>query len=128
MVTGYLTNRIGFDGKSPTMSSDPGTGWEGPIAESDRPMIARPEGGALFTANGRTIRFPKSRTVTTAWESPARAARIRDLLASSEAHDETSLAKLQLDTRNALLDPYLSLIREAAERRGNHDAVVAADN
>lgn len=127
VVTGFLPRRIGFDGKSPTRSTDKDTRWDGQISERDRPMQTHPDNGTLFSANGRTIPFPSSRAITTAWESPVRARRIRGLLEASEQHDEASLAKIQRDTRNELLDPYVALLKEAASSRNSTEVTHLAE-
>ncbi len=99
--------------------SDATVGWTGWMKESDRPRVIDPASGVLFTANNRLLPVERARALGRAWASPARAARIGELLAAREKHDERSLLSIQLDTARAPMEFYRGLALEACGTEGD---------
>lgn len=112
MVSGWIPNRVGFDGTRPVSWADAGVGWDGPIDEEDRPFIVDPPSGVLMTANARTLPLAESITVGHNFALGVRQRRIGDLLAENQKHDERSLLDIALDTRSPVFDPYAMILHE----------------
>ncbi|MHC5003403.1 MAG: penicillin acylase family protein [Planctomycetota bacterium] len=109
VVSGYLPKRVGFDGKTPRSWADGDVGWEGALPESERPVVVDPDGGALFTANQRTLPTDRAHPIGRAWAPPVRAWRIRERLAEKVTFDHADLLDVQLDTRSPAHDFYRDL-------------------
>lgn len=117
-VSGSVPIRSGFDGTYPVSWAKPGVGWTGWLDAKDKPRVIDPPSGVLFTANNRTLPVERSRTLGRAWASPDRAARISQVLAKREKHDEKSLLAIQLDTARAPMAFYKDLALEACKGTG----------
>ncbi len=128
VVTGFLPDREGRDGRTPYSLAEGGEAWASPLPEALRPMVADPEEGVLFTANHRPVPLEWSRLFGSHWADPARARRIRERLAERETFDEASLLAIQLDTAVAALEPWRRIVLEAIEpsARGARGAFRAA--
>ncbi len=121
VMVGRLPRREGFDGRTPASWATAGVGWKGEAPR--RPMMVDPPGGALFTANQRTTPPEWSRTIGRMWANPARAARVREMLASRERFDEDAMRAMQQDTRADLVEWYRGLALGAVPS-GSGDASV----
>lgn len=113
VVSGSIPVRTGVDGRSPASWAAPGTGWTGWLDEKERPLVIDPPGGALWTANNRTLSPERAEGIGHAWANAGRAARIGDLLGGRARHSEGDLLAIQLDTRDAQYDFYKALALEA---------------
>ncbi len=115
VVAGWLPRRVGpadFDGKAPRSWAEAGVGWEGQIADGDRPAVIDPADGLLWTANNRVAGWPESRKAGTSWSPPVRAHRIRELLRAGAKWDEAGLAGVALDARARAMDPFRDIVLE----------------
>ena len=127
IVTGFLPNRRGEDGKYPRLSTDPDAGWAGPLDESRRPIVINPDDGLIHTANQRTLPVDRARSLGRHWAEPFRARRIASLLADGDPPwTERDMLDLQLDTRSEPHDFYRDLIVELADARENEPVLDAA--
>ena len=112
IVSGWIPKRKGFDGRVPTSLADGVSGWDGPIAEEDRPVQINPESGFLFTANSRTVPLEASRILGNGFANPARSHRIQKRLDALEVATEVDLLELQLDEYAQDLELYRPLYLE----------------
>ncbi|MFZ9692049.1 MAG: penicillin acylase family protein, partial [Phycisphaerales bacterium] len=113
VVTGFLPDRGGADGRTARSLAAGGDAWTGPLPESRRPRIADPESGFLFTANARAVPLSWSSQFGSQWAEPTRAHRIRALLErgnGSDGFDEPSMLAIQLDTTVESLEPWRELV------------------
>lgn len=120
VVSGYLPDRFGFNGRYPVSWADGTKGWRGAIPEAERPVLINPDEGILYTANNRTIAHERARKLGGIWTAGERAGRIAERLRERDRFSEDDLFEIQLDTRVALFDFYVELANEAMQ----HDADV----
>lgn len=114
VVNGPLPRRVGFDGSRPESLADGSRRWAGWL---EPPQRIGDAGGALFTANSRTLAADDAAALSRMWMRPLRAKRIADLLAPGTALDEQASLAMQLDTRAEGYDELRAVVLE----------VVAAD-
>lgn len=129
VISGAIPLRRGFDGSFPVSWAAPASGgempaWIGWLDDKDRPRIIDPPGGALATANQRTMPADRAGGFGSAWANGARAARIGELLHAREKLNEADLLAIQLDTRQSLMDFYKDLALDVCEA-GKGDASLA---
>ena len=117
VLTGYLPNRVGFNGRYPVSWADGSRGWDGQIPEDRRPMLVDPESGFLFTANNRTVDPDHAALLGFVWAPGDRARRIRDVLAEDVPVNEEAMLGLQLDTRVERFEPYRELLVQTLRGR-----------
>lgn len=115
VVTGYLPDREGRDGRTPYSLAEGGGSWSQPLPEALRPSLADPEEGVLFTANHRPVPLEWSSLLGSHWADPARATRLRELLGREESFDEAALLAIQLDTAVAALEPWRRVVLDSIE-------------
>jgi penicillin amidase len=125
VVSGWIPDRRGFDGRTPASWAVGGAGWAGPIEEARRPVVLDPPEGVLATANARTLPVPESRLLGWHWESGSRTRRIHERLAERATWDERGLLDVQLDTRVSAYDEYRRVILEVVSPEDS-DAPLAA--
>jgi penicillin amidase len=112
IVSGWIPNRVGYDGRVPVSLADGAKGWFGQLPEEERPVVVDPPEGFLFTANSRTLPLVPSSRIGCDFANPCRSFRIRaDLQALKEA-DEAALLAIQLDDYAQMLVPYRPLYLE----------------
>ncbi|MFK7961850.1 MAG: penicillin acylase family protein [Phycisphaerales bacterium] len=118
-ISGWLPDRVGFDGRHPVSWADGTRGWHGPMDEAERPQILNPESGIIWTANHRTMSRAAAARFGFEWATPGRAHRIREQLVAAGAAGpnvtEDAMFDLQLDTRTAFFDPFAALALAALE-------------
>jgi putative mRNA 3-end processing factor len=86
-ATGVLPLRAaGDDGRLPRDGVGTGHDWSGYLPQSRMPRVLDPPSGRVVTANQRLIGTASGLRWPSAWASPTRARRIRELV-SGEAHD-----------------------------------------
>lgn len=134
IVSGWIPNRVGYDGRVPISHADGTKGWFGQLPESERPVVIDPEEGFLFTANSRTLPLEPSSRIGSAFANPCRSYRIRQDLLALEYATELSLLAIQLDDFAQMLVPYRPLYLEGlralppSEARGRALATLLAWN
>jgi penicillin amidase len=105
--------RAGTDGGVPYDGRDPENDWKGFVTMGEMPRLENPASGFLVTANQRLIGSSFPHPVTTSWEGPGRARRIRDLIAAAARDgrllDRASMEAIQLDITS---EPLRRLMRE----------------
>ncbi len=115
VVTGFLPDREGADGRTARSLAEGGDVWIGPLEESRRPRIADPASGFLFSANARPVPLSWASQLGSQWAEPTRAHRIRALLErgnGADGFDEPSMLAIQLDTTVESLEPWRDLVLE----------------
>ncbi len=110
VVSGWIPQREGFDGRYPVSWASGAARWAGPIDESTRPAIVDPPGGAVWSANSRAFSVEKASVLGGEWSLGERARRIAELLARPGAPGERDMLAMQLDTRVELMDFYRDVI------------------
>lgn len=122
-ITGFLPDRVGFDGRTPRSWADGSVRWR---AESGpRPRIVDPEGGIIVTANNRTMPLETARRIGSGFAHPGRAARITERLAAMPIVDERAMLALQLDDRVHGFIAWRDLVLEAFTGGGAGEAAAA---
>lgn len=126
VMTGYLPQRVGFDGTVPVKWGD-GVGWNGQVdgAVGGRGRVVEPAEGFIATANQRTLPVEVSARFGTLWSLGVRAGRITEVLHDGADFDERAMLALQLDSRVEVLDLYAELIEEMT-RDATEDRLVRA--
>jgi penicillin amidase len=115
------------EGKTPPVLPVPGwTGewdWNGWLPFDEHPQAFNPSDAFVVTANNRQAPSPQADRITTYWEQPYRAARIRQMILEAEMLDDAAVHAMQLDLRDALAERYRALATEAARRAGLEEGV-----
>jgi acyl-homoserine lactone acylase PvdQ len=96
-VTGLLPQRGKGSGAFPSPGWLPEYAWRGFVPQNRNPAQTDPAGGALITANNRTIPADYPVAVSRAWMAPYRAQRIAELLAGAPPLTPASMADIQRD-------------------------------
>lgn len=124
IVTGYLPQRQGFDGRVPMCWADGDIGWRGPLPETQRPMLLDPPDGVLFTANNRTCDIDSAQRIGSLYDVALRAFRIHEMLNGDreKKFSERDLLNMQLDTRSIVHDFYRDLILKLTAEYADADA------
>ena len=125
-VSGWLPNRQGYDGLSPTSWAVSGVGWDGSLDDSLRPMMIDPADGVLFTANARTVGLVQARHLGRHWPVGTRAGRIAELLRTDDLINERDMLEIQLDTRVEMMDAYRLIILEVVDEDEKDNRLRAA--
>ncbi|HRP62549.1 MAG TPA: penicillin acylase family protein [Phycisphaerales bacterium] len=115
VVSGYLPDRFGFNGRYPVSWADGTKGWRGAIPEAERPVLVNPQEGILYTANNRTMSHEQAKKLGGIWTAGERAGRIAERLRERDRFSEDDLFEIQLDTRVAVFDFYVELAHEAMQ-------------
>jgi penicillin amidase len=71
--------------------------WNGFLPFEDLPRAYNPPGGALLSANHKITPPGYAHFITSEWQPPYRADRIRELLDATPKHDVASFARMQAD-------------------------------
>ena len=71
--------------------------WTGYIPFDELPRRYNPAGGAIVTANDKIVPPGYKFWITSEWQAPYRARRIKELLAARQKHTITSFAHMQAD-------------------------------
>lgn len=110
------------EGKRPPQLPVPGwTGewdWTGWLPFSAHPELLDPEEGFVVTANNRQVAGEAGEQISTWWDEPFRAQRIRELLEGEGSFDAESVHRQQLDVRDAMAERYRDVAVAAAEGAG----------
>ncbi|MCH2161124.1 MAG: penicillin acylase family protein [Phycisphaerales bacterium] len=115
ILSGWIPNRRGHDGRVPISMADGDSGWDGPLPEPHRPMLVDPDNGVLYTANNRTVPLPMAARIGHGFANPARAYRIRQRLEQLENITEADLLDMQLDEHAQSAVPFRALYVEGLE-------------
>lgn len=121
VLSGYLPRREGFSGALPAVWGEPGVGWSGALSEEQRPRLADPEEGILYTANNRVASSDVASRYGRVWAPALRAARIAERLREKEELSEADLLEIQLDVRSRIHDFYRDLFLEAVAASPDSD-------
>ncbi len=110
------------DGRPAPVAPVPGwTGewdWSGTLPFADHPRVLDPPGGYVVTANNRQTRGPVGDLISSSWESPFRAMRIRDMILGGHDLTTADIHAMQLDVGDAYARRYLDRAVRAAEDAG----------
>lgn len=99
-IMGRIPRRLGYDPARPADLSRPDTGWTGWLQPAEYPRIVDPPGGRIWTANARVVDGEFLRLLGDGgYALGARAAQIRDGLASRPSLDMDDMLTIQLDDR-----------------------------
>jgi penicillin amidase len=119
-ILGRLPNRIGYEGRTPSRSIDPGRRWDGFLPAEQYPRLSEPPTGRIWTANNRTVGRPHpQRLGVGGFDVGARAQQIRDGLLARDKVSEADMLAIQLDDRAIFLTRWQELMVEvlSADRK-----------
>lgn len=85
--------------------------WKGFVPFEDLPWVLNPEDGYIVTAN-QQVTASRKPFLTTEWDMGYRSQRIQDLLTSEAKVSPKKMARIQLDTHNALADTLVPALLE----------------
>ena len=71
--------------------------WDGYVPFDELPRAYNPASGVLYTANEKIVPPGYRHFITSEWEPPYRADRIRELLEAEPKHSVNSFARMQMD-------------------------------
>jgi penicillin amidase len=120
----YMGGRVPLRGagKRPPLAPVPGWSgewdWLGDLPFSEHPQALDPPEGYIVTANNRQVAGAVGDLISTSWEEPFRAQRIRDLVAEGGPFDAAAVHGQQLDLWDAMAARYLDRAVAAAEGAG----------
>ncbi len=114
-VTGFLPQRVGFDGRLPSSWAYGDRKWNGWIPHDEVPTIADPVDGLLWTANNRVVGGEAyAKLGAGGYANGFRASAIRDslraLTQSGRKITEADLLGVQLEDRAPFLDRWRELL------------------
>jgi penicillin G amidase len=122
------------DGRVPPVLPVPGwTGewdWKGYEPFDDHPAVLNPASGYVVTANNRQAAGPAADRISTSWEPPYRAERIRSMILEAKDLDVQAVHRMQLDLRDELAARYRGRASASAREAGlaaNADTLDAWD-
>ena len=111
--------------------------WAGYVPFDELPRAYNPASGMLYSANEKIVPPGYRHFITSEWEPPYRASRIRDLLAAVPKHSVESFARMQMDVvspaARELLPHLLKTLpssakaRDALERLARWDGAMAGE-
>jgi penicillin amidase len=108
--------------RSPPILPVPGwTGawdWQGYHPFERHPQVKNPPNGYVVTANNRQSAGVAGAIISSDWELPFRAYRIREMILAGTALDAAAVHRMQLDVRDALAERYRGRAVEAARAAG----------
>lgn len=110
-IAGRLPQRVGYDGRLPVSWAYGDRDWSGLLPADQIPVIRQPAGGALWTANARTVGGEAyTKLGDGGYSAPARATQIRDDLAALQHATPRDLLGVQLDDRALFLERWQKLL------------------
>ena len=111
-IGGRLPLRVGHNGQTPVLSTDPDALWRGLRDPAETPRVVDPENGQVWSANNRVAAGEALRIVGLGpYDHGTRAGMIRDdLLRLTHPATEADLLAVQLDDRGVLLAPWQRLL------------------
>jgi penicillin amidase len=113
-------------GRAPPVLPVPGwTGewdWNGYAPFAEHPQLSSPVQGYVVTANNRQAAGDAAERISTDWEMPFRADRIRTMVRAGGPFGAADVARMQMDVRDLLAERYRDMAVRAAERAGRADA------
>lgn len=117
------------DGRPPPMLPVPSwTGeweWTGYLPFDRHPAVLDPPQGYIVTANNRQVAGPRGDRISSSWEPPFRAERIRDMILAGGPFDAAGVHRMQMDVRDALADRYIGRAVAAARAAGLEENAAA---
>lgn len=99
-LAGHIPMRSQGDGKLPVPGWNGEYEWQGMIPFAQLPMQYNPSEGFIVTANNQIVSDDFVPAVHGEWANGWRAARIRQLLTQSSAHDMSTFARIHADQRS----------------------------
>jgi len=122
------------NGRVPPVLPVPGwTGewdWTGYEPFDSHPAVLNPASGYVVTANNRQAADPAADRISTSWEPPYRAARIRSMILEAKNIDAEAVHRMQLDLHDELAARYRGRASASAREAGfaaNADTLDAWD-
>jgi penicillin amidase len=88
--------------------------WHGYLDDASHPAVLNPASGFVVTANNRQVAGALGDRISSEWEAPFRAARIRQLLSGARDLTAEAVHAMQLDVRDAHAERYRDRAVEAA--------------
>ena len=110
-VTGVLPQRGSGAGTFPAPGWVAGYGWVGMVPQGQNPHLTDPAGGALVTANNRTVPLDYPIELGHSWFAPYRAQRIIERLDAAPGADPAAMAAIQADRQSILARHLLAALR-----------------
>ena len=110
-LIGPLPRRVGCDGHTPRSWADGTCRWEGELPRGERPVVADPPAGRVWSANNRIGSGGAFDAIGDGgFDLGARARQIRDDLFAVERASERDMLKVQLDDRALFLERWRRLL------------------
>lgn len=123
-IIGRLPNRVGRDGQTPVLSTDPNARWSGWLDSAEVPTVVDPSDGVVWTANNRVASGGNLRTIGLGpYAHGARAQQVRDnLRRHAGPFAEADLLAVYLDDRALVLDRWQRLLMGLYANASGDDA------
>ncbi len=102
--------------------------WMGYMPFERHPVMKNPAQGYVVTANNRQAAGAEASLISSDWEPPFRAYRIREMIRSGNAIDAHAVHGMQLDVRDALAERYRGRAVQAARAAGASGAARALES
>lgn len=113
-IAGRLPKRAGYDGRLPVSWAFGDRRWDGFLTAAEMPLEITPASGRLWTANQRVVGGTElAKLGDGIYDRPARAAQIRDGLATLEKASPKDLLAIQLDDRALFLERWQKFLLAA---------------
>lgn len=96
--------------------------WTGYLPFSEHPVVLDPPQGYIVTANNRQAAGERAERISSDWEMPFRAQRIRAMIRAGGPFDADAVHRMQLDVHDALAERYVGHAVAAARAAGRADA------
>ncbi len=110
-IAGQLPKRVGYDGRLPTNWSFGDRRWDGLLSPGEVPSVVAPAAGRVWSANQRAVGGDGLAAIGDGgYVRGARAAQVRDDLASLEHAAPRDLLGVQLDDRALFLAAWQKLL------------------
>lgn len=111
-IAGQIPRRRGGDASVPRLSTDPTVGFDGWVTGADRPVVANPQGGQIWTANSRVAGGASLAAIGDGgYDRGARAGQIAaGLRAAGDRQTARGQLAVQLDDRASFLERWRELL------------------
>jgi len=97
--------------------------WTGHIGFDSLPQVLNPAEGRIVTANHKIVPDNYPYSITHQWDLPYRAARIEELLSSTQAHTVDSFISMQMDNGSDFAERFSHLLLSlASDQPGTREA------
>lgn len=118
----YLSGKIPLRPKEAALFPFPGWKeegrWKGFLGEEERPTLFNPDRGFIITANNKIVPDDFPYYISSDWEAPFRAERIKDLILQRKRHNLDSQKKIQNDVFSKKMKFFIPYIEDIKKLEG----------